>query len=48
MGACTHENQLLEAAKTLLTSDARSFAYMSELQRLKTVEAVQAAFQEPG
>ena len=47
MGACTHENQLLEAAKTLLTSDSRSFAYMSELQRLKTVEAVQAAYQDP-
>ena len=40
ISACTHENQLLEAAKTLLTSNARTFAYMTELQKLKAAEVM--------
>jgi len=40
ISACTHENQLLEAAKTLLTSNARTFAYLAELQKLKASEVL--------
>ncbi|XP_076814627.1 uncharacterized protein LOC143460856 isoform X2 [Clavelina lepadiformis] len=48
MGACTHETQLLEAAKTLHTSNARTFTYMAELQKLKAAEVMEAIMDEPG
>nr|CAB3221884.1 actin-binding protein anillin-like [Phallusia mammillata] len=48
MAACTHENQLLEAAKTLHTSNARTFAYMAELQKLKAAEVMDALMDDPG
>lgn len=48
LAACTHENQLLEAAKTLHTSNARTFAYMAELQKLKAAEVMDTLMDEPG
>lgn len=38
LAACKHSNQTLEAAKSLLTSNERMIAYMSELQRRRTAE----------
>ena len=38
LAACKREAQTLEAAKNLLTSDARVLAYMAELQKRKTEE----------
>ena len=48
MGACTHETQLLEAAKTLHTSNARTLAYMAQLQKLKAAEVMEAMMDESG
>ena len=36
--ACKHRSQLLEGAKSLLTSNERMTAYMAELQRRKGVQ----------
>ena len=47
LGACTHETQLLEAAKTLHTSNTRTLAYMSQLQKLKTDEVMEIVLDEP-
>jgi hypothetical protein len=38
LAACKHSNQTLEAAKSLLTSNERMIAYMSELQRRRAAE----------
>ena len=38
LAACKHSNQTLEAAKSLLTSNERMIAYMSELQRRRALE----------
>ena len=38
LAACKREAQTLEAAKNLLTSDARVLAYMAELQKRKSEE----------
>ena len=38
LAACKHSNQTLEAAKSLLTSNERMVAYMSELQRRRAAE----------
>ncbi|CAG2162691.1 unnamed protein product, partial [Oppiella nova] len=38
LAACKHSNQTLEAAKSLLTSNERMIAYMSELQRRRATE----------
>ena len=48
INACTHETQLLEAAKTLHTSNARTLAYLAQLQRLKAAEVVEAVMDDPG
>lgn len=40
---CTHENQLLEATKTLLVSNRKILAHMSQLQNLKTAENINKA-----
>ena len=37
---CTHENQLLEATKTLLVSNRKTLAHMSQLQNLKAAEVM--------
>ncbi|XP_052250591.1 rhotekin-like isoform X2 [Dreissena polymorpha] len=40
LAASKHPNQLMEAAKNLLASNTRIVAYMSELQRRKTVQVL--------
>lgn len=47
ISACTHETQLLEAAKTLHTSNARTTAYLAQLQKLKATEVIEAITDEP-
>ena len=41
LAASKHPNQLLEAAKSLLASNARMITYMAELQRMKFSRAFQ-------
>lgn len=48
LDACTHEDQLLEVAKTLHTSNARMYTYMAELQRLKTAEIMEKVMDDEG
>ncbi|XP_033125406.1 rhotekin-2-like isoform X1 [Anneissia japonica] len=43
LAACKRETQSLEAAKSLLMSNARVMAYMSELQKRKTAECMERA-----
>ncbi len=40
LAASKHPQQMLEAAKNLLTSNTRMLAYMSELQKRKTDEVM--------
>ena len=47
LGACTHETQLLEAGKTLHTSNARTLVYMSQLQKLRAAEVMEVSLDEP-
>nr|XP_039258800.1 uncharacterized protein LOC120335370 isoform X1 [Styela clava] len=48
LAACTHEDQLLEVAKTLHTSNARMYSYMAELQKLKTAEIMERVMDDEG
>lgn len=41
LAACSQKDQALEAAKSLLTCNARIMAYMSELQRMKEAQVMQ-------
>ncbi|KAG9354275.1 hypothetical protein JZ751_012399 [Albula glossodonta] len=41
LAACSQRDQALEAAKSLLTCNARILAYMSELQRMKEAQVMQ-------
>lgn len=41
LAACSQRDQSLEAAKSLLTCNARIMAYMSELQRMKEAQVMQ-------
>uniref|UniRef100_UPI00398EB807 rhotekin-like isoform X2 n=2 Tax=Pristiophorus japonicus TaxID=55135 RepID=UPI00398EB807 len=41
LAACTQREQALEAAKSLLTCNARIVSYMSELQRMKEAQVLQ-------
>ncbi|XP_069043584.1 rhotekin isoform X5 [Lepisosteus oculatus] len=41
LAACSRRDQALEAAKSLLTCNARILAYMSELQRMKEAQVMQ-------
>ncbi|XP_036383910.1 rhotekin isoform X2 [Megalops cyprinoides] len=41
LAACSQRDQALEAAKSLLTCNARIMAYMSELQRMKEAQVMQ-------
>ncbi|KAL4617460.1 rhotekin isoform X2 [Arapaima gigas] len=47
LGACSQRDQALEAAKSLLTCNARILAYMSELQRMKEAQVLQRAARRP-
>ncbi|XP_018592277.2 rhotekin-like isoform X2 [Scleropages formosus] len=47
LGACSQRDQALEAAKSLLTCNARILAYMSELQRMKEAQILQRAARRP-
>ncbi len=40
LAACNREQQMLQGSKSLLVSDTRVLAYMSELQKRKTAEYV--------
>ncbi|XP_051959632.1 rhotekin-like isoform X1 [Xyrauchen texanus] len=43
LAACSQRDQALEASKTLLTSNSRIMALMSQLQRMKEAQAMQKA-----
>nr|XP_014354126.1 PREDICTED: rhotekin isoform X5 [Latimeria chalumnae] len=47
LAACTQREQALEAAKGLLTCNARIMAYMSELQKMKEAQVMQRASRRP-
>ncbi|XP_061119003.1 rhotekin-like isoform X1 [Conger conger] len=47
LAACTQKDQALEAAKSLLTCNARILAYMSELQRMKEAQVMQRVARRP-
>jgi len=48
LAASKHPQQMLEAAKNLLTSNTRMIAYMSELQRRKTDEVMKKRSSQDG
>lgn len=43
LAACSQRDQALEASKTLLTSNSRILALMTQLQRMKEAQAMQKA-----
>ncbi|XP_035248028.1 rhotekin-like isoform X2 [Anguilla anguilla] len=47
LAACSQKDQALEAAKSLLTCNARILAYMSELQRMKEAQVMQRMERRP-
>ncbi|XP_063051096.1 rhotekin isoform X2 [Engraulis encrasicolus] len=47
LAACSQRDQALEAAKNLLTCNARIMAYMSELQRMKEAQVMQRVQRRP-